>query len=125
MLKKFPFKDQTLKDLLVLNPEKTSSISTTAGMYISHHVFQLYTVIHIHLFIHAVIRLAERFSIPPEDELDNLEAEYMDYQVSNDLPPYEKGVTRLDIWWADVGAMKTNTDQLRFPNLIAMFPLAS
>ena len=36
----------------------------------------------------------------------------MDYQVSNDLPPYEKGVTRLDMWWADVGAMKTNTDQL-------------
>ena len=117
MLKKFPFKDQTLKDLLVLNPEKKLFISTTAGMYISHHVFPLFTLMHIHLFIHTVIRLAERFSIPPEDELDNLEAEFMDYLVSNDLPSYENGVTRLDMWWANVGPMKTNTDQLQFPNL--------
>ena len=89
-------------------------------MYISHHVFPLYTLIRIHLFIHAVIRLAEIFSIPPEDELDNLEAKCMDYQESNDLPPYKKGLTRLDMWWADVGAMKTNTDQLQFPNLFVL-----
>ena len=37
-----------------------------------------------------VMRLAERFAIPPEDELDNLEAELMDYQLSDDLLPYER-----------------------------------
>ena len=68
------------------------------------------------------MRLAERFAIPPEDELDNLEAELMDYQLSesDDLPPYERGVTRLDKWWAEVGALKTGTGEARFPNLFTL-----
>ena len=67
-----------------------------------------------------MIRLAERFGIPPEDELDSLEAEFMDYQLSDDLPQYEKGATRLDTWWADVETMKTGADEPRFPNLFAL-----
>ena len=33
MLKKFPFNNQTLKDLLVLNPDKKESVSISAGMH--------------------------------------------------------------------------------------------
>ena len=36
MLKKFPFNDQTLRDLVVVNPERKASVSTTAGIYPVH-----------------------------------------------------------------------------------------
>ena len=60
------------------------------------------------------------FSIPPEDKLDTQEAELMDYQLSDDLPPHERGLTRLGKWWANVGAPTTVDCEARLANLFAL-----
>ena len=61
MLAKFPFSDDTLKNLAFLDP-RTRKTSTVTGM----------------------INLASRFSSLSTDEIDSLTMEFRDYRVSSD-----------------------------------------
>ena len=105
MFKKFPFGDTILKDLGIVQPNKTDS----------------YTVNTIH-------RLAKRFpqiELASSDSLDHLAEEFTDFLLSpSDLPPltYYKDcdgtkTPRPGPFWWEVGKMKTLLGESRFPNL--------
>ena len=103
ILKKFSFNDHVLKDLSILMPENKDKLATSS-----------------------VLRLASRFSIAvPEDEIDNLEEEVMDYVLtpSSLLPSVviEEGKptenTELCSYWQGMANMKTINGIIRFPLL--------
>ena len=105
MFKKFPFGDTLLKDLGIVQPNKTDS----------------YTVKTVH-------RLAKKFpqiELASSDSLEHLAEEFTDFLLSPmDLPPlrYYKDCNgeekpRPGPFWWEVGKMKTLLGEYRFPNL--------
>ena len=105
MLQKFPFSDSLLKDLGVLQPEKTASYS-----------------------IDTVLGLAKRFPqlglVDPES-LDQLKEEFTDFKLSpEDLPPtslYKAAdltmKPRVGRFWSEVSNIKTLDGRNRFSML--------
>lgn len=103
MIKKFPFGDSILKDLGVLQPDKTSSYSATT-----------------------LLNLAKRFpQIGLSESLDLIEEEFNDFILSpNDIPPPDTyHVTKTiekpcagSFWWK-VSKIKTLDGELRFGTL--------
>ena len=105
MLQKFPFSDSLLKDLGVLQPEKTASYS-----------------------VDTVLGLAKRFPqlglVDPES-LDQLKEEFTDFKLSpEDLPPtslYKAAdltmKPRVGRFWSEVSNIKTFDGRNRFSML--------
>lgn len=105
MLLKFPFSDSLLKDLGVLQPEKTSSYS-----------------------VNTALNLAKRFpqlGIADPESLDCLREEFLDFSISPaDLPTpgmyhASDGTTkpRVGSFWWEVGKLQTADGKQRFAKL--------
>ena len=108
MIKKFPFGDSILKDLGVLQPDKTSSYSAAT-----------------------LLNLAKRFpqiGLSEPESLDLIEEEFNDFLLSpNDIPqPDTYHVTKTTerpcagSFWNKVGKMKTLEGELRFGTLCCL-----
>ena len=99
ILSKFPFKDQTLDDLSILDPCKRLQITPPS-----------------------VLRLCQRFEKRTPQELDDILWELNDYRVmpENQLPIYEDG--DLDQFWFSMGQMQKpgDTSLKRFGNLAGL-----
>ena len=98
MLKIFPFKNSTLKDLSILNPDPKLREKQDPN---------------------AITRLAETFCVVPESSMDALAEEFTDYQLceESELPKFELLKTRTDEFWGSVSRTTTSTGSLRFPLL--------
>lgn len=105
MIKKFPFGDTILKDLGILQPEKTSSYSAATAL-----------------------KLARRFpqmGLSEPETLDRIEEEFNDFLLSpNDIPkPDTYHVSKTSekpcagSFWCKVGKIKTLEGELRFGTL--------
>lgn len=115
MIKKFPFKDKTLKNLAFLNPAAKGKMEGTCGMYniIKIHMFYYFIItytinklpsINNHIFF-SVAELAARFpQIISHTECDQLQEEFDDYVVTpaSELPSEEKGVDNFWSLMADI-----------------------
>ena len=103
IIKRFPWKDSTLRDLVVLNPD----LRQTAGVSRP-----------------AMHNLAARFplAIPPADT-NTLFSQFSDYQVAavNELPTYQDG-DRLDVFWSQMAKVTTPMKVPRY-NVLARFML--
>ena len=105
MARIFPFNDEALKDLTVLNPDPKLRDSWNPE---------------------TVRSLASRFSIVAADELDALVVEFQDYQLSaeRELPAFNSD-TRTNSFWAEMGKVKTFTGERRFPLLGRLMTILS
>lgn len=108
MIKKFPFDDTLMKDLEILQPEKTA-------------VFPVSTI----------ISLAKRFpqiGLAELVELDKLREEFIDFQLSPaDLPSLSTYKAadgtekpRAAVFWSEVGKIKTLDGHSRFGRLFKL-----
>ena len=99
LLSKFPFKDQTLDDLNILDPCKRLVITPPS-----------------------ILRLCQRFEKRNPHELDDIVCELNDYRVmpENQLPSYENG--DLDQFWFSMGKIEKpgDTSLKRFGNLAGL-----
>jgi hypothetical protein len=97
MLDKFPFKDPVVNCLKFLNPAMRGELPPSL-----------------------ITDLARRFpSLVPKDQLDQLEEEFMEFQITPalELPSFSEG-TRPDVFWGEVTAMRNRiTNTPRFPLL--------
>ena len=108
MLKKFPFDDSLMKDLEVLQPEKTSDYDVST-----------------------LIALARRFpqlEINTNEMIDKLTEEFLDFQLSpGDLPSVQcykaadgTEKPRVGLFWSQVGTLTTLDGQARFAILFKL-----
>ena len=97
MARVFPFNDEVLKELTVLNPDPKLRDSWNPE---------------------TVRSLGTRFSIVTAADLDALVVEFQEYQLSaeRELPAYTSD-TRTDSFWAQMGKLKTFSGEPRFPLL--------
>jgi hypothetical protein len=97
MLEKFLFKDPIVNCLKFLNPAMRRELPPST-----------------------ITDLARRFpSLVPKDQWDQLEEEFMDFQITPalELPSFGEG-TRPDVFWGEVTAMRNRINNtLRFPML--------
>ncbi|XP_061162630.1 uncharacterized protein LOC133171854 [Saccostrea echinata] len=98
MLKHFPFKDPVVNNLGFLNPHRREETS-----------------------LQSIVEIARRFpAIVQEKDFPKLEEEYLDFSVSPDcdLPNFEKGQTRIDSFWGEMGKITNKVSGTpRFPIL--------
>ena len=98
ILSKFPFKDQTLDDLKILNPRRRCETTPSS-----------------------VLRLCERFEKRTPQELDDIICELNDYRVmpENQLPVVDDDGGNLDLFWFLMGKIQKPGDvsQKHFGNL--------
>ena len=95
ILKKFPFNDSVLDDVTFLFPDNRCSVD-----------------------IAVVSRMATRFqSAVPEQSLDALEEEVLDYKLAPMLNIPTGTTTDVCSYWQQVGQMRVLNGALRFPNL--------
>lgn len=83
MLKNFPFKDPVVNNLGFLNPHRREETT-----------------------LQSIVEIARRFpAIVQEKDFPNLEEAFLDFSVSPDcdLPNFEKGQTRIDSFWGEMG----------------------
>ena len=100
MLDKFPFREETIKDLIILDPRNRSNITAASVLRLMKHFMPTSTV----------------------DDLDQLQKELRDFKSmpESQLPEFDNtSSSGVDYFWANIGDMmqRENSEEKRFEKL--------